>query len=41
MKQYKLVKCTINGKEVEGGIQGYNYLPKSGLLKIDAPFGWG
>lgn len=31
----------INGKEVKGGIQGYNYLPKSGLLKIDAPFGWG
>jgi len=31
----------INGKEVKGGIQGYHYLPKSGLLKIDAPFGWG
>lgn len=31
----------INDKEVKGGIEGYKFLPKSGLLKIDAPFGAG
>lgn len=31
----------INGKEVQGGIEGYNYSGKTGLLKIDAPFGSG
>lgn len=31
----------INGKEVQGGIEGYNYSRKTGLLKVDAPFGSG
>ncbi len=32
----------VNGSEFTGGmVQGYEYLPKSGILKVDAPWGAG
>ena len=38
---FDILKLYINGSEFKYLISGYKYLPKSNVLKIDAPWGWG
>lgn len=40
-ERFDIVKLYINGSEFKQLVNGYRYLPKSNVLKIDAPWGWG